>query len=106
MKKITVAVLTLLLAHTSLSAALPPAWQHVAEVKAILNDPQLKYLLTSGDLIQEIKKSEDGWTIITNHHELHARVVYKQQSMPGPAKFIIEFDKAQMPHEYTEEPVD
>ena len=83
------------LAIQSAHAALPPLWQDVAELKAILNDERFSKdsRLQSGDSIEDIKKIEGGWMIYTNKQQVPIRVIYGDQTMPGPAKFTIEFGK-------------
>ncbi len=78
----------------TVSAALPPLWQNVAELKSILSDEHLGSHLESGESIILIKKTEKGWLIITNHHELPVHIKYKEATMPGPAQYDIEFGKA------------
>ena len=80
----------------SVNAALPPLWQNVAELKAIFNDDKLGSHLESGDAIMDIKKTENGWLIVTNHRAVPVIVKYKEATMPGPAQFDIEFGKAQV----------
>lgn len=79
------------LACNSLTAVLPPLWQNVAELKAILEDRSLGNHLQSGDVIESIEKIDNGWFIKTNHRSVNAIVHYEPQQMPGPAKFKIEF---------------
>lgn len=69
------------------SAVLPPLWQSRDEIKSLLDLPTLGKYLESGEVIQEIKKSEFGYLIITNKHTLEARIRYQPQSMPGPQNF-------------------
>ena len=87
--------LATLTATGSLYATLPPLWQNVAELKSILSDEHLGSHLESGEVILDIKKTDQGWMIITNHHELPIHIVYKESKMPGPAQFNVEFGKAQ-----------
>lgn len=72
-------------------SALPPLYEDIAEIKAILEDQRLGQLLESGESIKEIKKSDQGYIIKTNHHKLYVKVIYKPNKMPGPAQFEIEF---------------
>lgn len=73
-------------------ALLPPAWQSVAELQAILQNEQLKNYLQSGDLIEKIQRTNNGWIISTNHSEIMAIVTPESQSIPGPQKFTINFN--------------
>lgn len=86
------------IAVQTVSAALPPLWQSVNEIKAILDDPELGVKLASGEMILKIKRSEEGWSIVTSRHYLAVRVIPQPQTMPGPAKFKLEFEEPS-PHE-------
>jgi hypothetical protein len=89
--KLSVAMICFLF-QTVLFSALPPLFQNIAEIKAILIDKRLGQLLESGESIEEIKKVDDGYLIITNQHKLLAKVIYKPISRPGPAQFDIDFE--------------
>lgn len=78
--------------HAIIFAALPPLFEDIAEIKAILDDQKLGQLLESGESIREIKKVEKGYVIKTNQHKLLAKVIYKPNNRPGPAQFDIEFN--------------
>lgn len=78
-----------------LSAALPPLYQGLAELKAILNDPQLSKELQSGEVIESLEKTETGYEIHTNKSQLQVEVHYKPQKQPGPVQFDLEFHKAE-----------
>ena len=84
-------VLALSLFSTPLSAALPPVWQGIAEVKAIVSDPTLDKYLDSADILEGIYHTEEGWIIKTNRDELLVEVVPTPQSMPGPMHFELKF---------------
>jgi hypothetical protein len=79
---------------TQVEALLPPAWQDVAEVKAILNAPDLSNYLESGDAVESIAKTDAGWEITTNHSKVKVEIVRKPQNMPGPEKFTLKFYKS------------
>lgn len=72
-------------------AALPPLFEDIAEIKAILDEKRLSQLLESGESIKEIQKIEKGYVIKTNQHKVFVKVIYKPNVMPGPAQFDIEF---------------
>lgn len=91
MKKFLCAMIMLMSFTAPSFAILPPLWQNVAELKAIFNDKQLENKLESGEVIQEIRKTDSGWTIFTNHNQLSIKVIYKKISQPGPAQFTLEF---------------
>ena len=81
----------LLLVSPSLFAALPPAWQGVKELEAILQDQALSRHLDSGDYIEGINRTETGWAITTNHGHVKIDVTPLPQDMPGPIKFKLDF---------------
>jgi hypothetical protein len=93
MKNFTVCLLAALAINGSVTAALPPLWQNVAELKAIFADKNLGDHLDSGDAIIVIKKTEKGWLFVTNHHELPVHVINKDSTTPGPVQFDIEYGK-------------
>lgn len=88
-KLILLSVLSLNTAY----ALLPPLWESVAQIKAILTDEHLKDYLDSGELIESIDRSDDGYTIKTNHSELKAIIQALPQTMPGPARYEVRFNK-------------
>lgn len=94
MKKILSAMVIGLGLISTLSAALPPFYESLVEISAILKDQRLAEKLSSGEPIVEIKKNEKGYLITTNQHELQVNIVYQKQDMPGPAKFNLEFEGA------------
>lgn len=89
MKKIICMLLGYMVLSSPLTALLPPLYQSTAEIKAILSDEKLSEVLQSGDLILEIKRTENGFRIVTNHREVEAQVVYKKTQTIGPAKFDV-----------------
>lgn len=75
------------------SAILPPAWQGVAELKAILEAPELPQFLDSAEIVEGISKVEKGWMIKTSRSQIFVEVLLKPQKMPGPEKFELQFKK-------------
>ncbi|MBS0654902.1 MAG: hypothetical protein JSR46_03920 [Verrucomicrobia bacterium] len=78
---------------SSAHALLPPLWEGTAEIKAIFEDVQFAALLGSGELIEEIKRTETGWKIVTNKSELQVTVTYLPMDHPGPARFGLQFTR-------------
>lgn len=76
-------------------ASLPPLWQDVRELKAILDAKEFGDYLHSGEAIQDIKKTDNGWAIHTNQHIVNIQVNYQTKAQPGPARFILEFQNPQ-----------
>lgn len=78
---------------STLTAALPPLFQDIAELKEILNDRQLGQLLQSGETINQITRTEKGYVITTNQSSLTVEVVYAPSKRPGPVAFSLKFIK-------------
>ena len=91
MKKLGLILGVFIAMQGGLWGALPPLYQGLAELKAVLNNNQLSQQLQSGEVITSIKKTDIGYQITTNQHTLDANVVYKEQAQPGPAQFDIKF---------------
>lgn len=80
----------------SANAALPPLWQGVNEVKAILEDQQLSNALPSGDVLIKIVKKPDGYLLITNKRKVLVKIIPQESAMPGPTKFKLEFGEVKV----------
>lgn len=72
-------------------AVLPPAWQGIKELQTILQDRTLSQYLDSGDYIEGINRTENGWAITTNHGLVEVEVRSLPQDVPGPEKFELKF---------------
>lgn len=95
MKKIAFTVLVCCMFFGSLSAALPPLFQDLSELHAVLNDKLLGQRLSSGEPIKSIIHVENGYWIITNKSKLLAEIVYEPSTKPGPAKFTVKFNEVE-----------
>ena len=85
-------ILTVCMALSSpLFSALPPLYQGLKELKAIIEDKKLDQVLNSGEVIMDIRKTQDGYMIVTNQHQVNVKVVYEPASRPGPIPFHVEF---------------
>lgn len=80
-----------LLAGASAQAALPPLYESLAELKSVINNPQLTKKLVSGELITKIEKNDQGFLISTNKHTLQAYIDYLPATRPGPAHYKVRF---------------
>lgn len=80
---------------SSLSAALPPLYATLSEYKSLLRNPELAEKIGSGEPIQEIKRTDNGFLVTTNKHNLNVDIVYEPQDNPGPAKFHFIFHDAE-----------
>ncbi len=74
-------------------AALPPMAQSAREMQAVLADPKLQEYLGSAEPIQEIKRTEEGYLVLTEHFVMKVDVVYSQAKRPGPVPFELEFQR-------------
>lgn len=90
MKKLIIAFVLLFTVEKGF-ALLPPLYEGIAEIRAILTDEKLSEVLTSGEVIQEIHKTDAGYMFYTNHHQLNVVVKKLPAQGPGPAKFELEF---------------
>ncbi|MBS0604181.1 MAG: hypothetical protein JSS60_03975 [Verrucomicrobia bacterium] len=89
MKKTILAVL--ILASSSVFAALPPLAQSNREIQAILQSPETYRLLGGADPIDQIIRSENGYLLITRKTELLVDISYLHTGKIGPAEFELHF---------------
>jgi hypothetical protein len=94
MKKLAYAILSSLVLTPALHAVLPPLYQSADEIKAILNSEELEQRLTAGDVIMLIRKNDNGYTIISNKHQLQVDVINQPSYRPGPTHFKLQFHDA------------
>lgn len=91
-KLLLIALAPLLIFAESAFATLPPLWQGVKEMEAILKSEQLKEHFTSGDQIQEIIKGENNtYYVRGNNAACIVEVTYLPTERPGPAQFTLNF---------------
>jgi hypothetical protein len=74
--------------------ALPPLYQSVAELKAILEDKRLGEQLNSAQVIQQIMRIEGGYDIRTQDYVLQIDVRALPSTRPGPQRFELHFNDA------------
>jgi hypothetical protein len=77
----------------AVEAVLPPLWEDVREIQAILDDHRLGDLLESGEAIEKIRKFSKGWLIVTNKGKLPVYIHHLPQSMPGKGEIEVLFGK-------------
>lgn len=75
-------------------ALLPPLYQSIDEMKAILISEELSKHLDSADLILSIQRNSNGYEITSNLHTLQVDIIYLPAEKPGPAKFDLKFHDA------------
>lgn len=71
--------------------ALAPLAQSVREISAILSYPNLEDQLVPSSAIEDIKKVDEGYLIITKSQVLKVKVVYESQKRIGAKKFTLQF---------------
>lgn len=71
--------------------ALPPFAQTSREIQAILQSPETHRLIGSAEAILEIIRQENGYLVISTHHELFVEVQYPHTGKIGPADFELVF---------------
>lgn len=91
MVRFAAALASLLLVSATTEALLPPLYEGIREIKAILEDPELSQELTSGEVIEAIEKNDKGYEIQTNRSRLQVDVHALPVDHPGPAQFELEF---------------
>ncbi|KAF3363324.1 hypothetical protein PHSC3_000078 [Chlamydiales bacterium STE3] len=74
-------------------ALLPPLWESVAQIKTVLDSTELKNYLESGERIESLSRSDEGFIIITNASTIRAIISPEPQHYPGPAKYHVHFEK-------------
>lgn len=75
-------------------AALPPLEESERIIMAILQDPRTQENLTSAEPIEEIQRSEGGYTLYTRSQMLQVDVEYRPSLRPrrvGPVEFRLIF---------------
>jgi hypothetical protein len=90
MKKIGY-VLMSLMACMQAEAVLPPLYETASEIRAMLSDSQLGQKLHSGEAIDKIEKTDQGYEISTNKSRISVEVIYEPQNRPGPAHYKFQF---------------
>ena len=75
-------------------SALSPEYQTAREKAELLQDPKLLERLGDGEVITEIRKTESGYTAVTNlDNEIEVEVKYLPSGI-GPKKFEFVFNDA------------
>lgn len=95
MKKFIFLLFFLFILQTA-HAALPPLYQSLREIKAIISYERLINELGSAEAVIGIKKVENGYLVKTFRYELKVDVIYIPQEMVGPAKFELKFNQKQL----------
>jgi hypothetical protein len=91
MKKKIIILIAAIVMSQSAFAALPPFAQSAREIDAILTSEQLGNLLGMAQPIEEIKRTEGGYIVVTTGREIIVEIVYKPAKMPGPVPFELKF---------------
>lgn len=83
MKKIVILVLWSFGAFS----ALPPFFQSTSELNRIINDERVYEKLGSGQLIEEVRRTDSGWIILTQSYSLKIDVVNIPSKLVGAHEF-------------------
>jgi hypothetical protein len=75
-------------------AALPPLYQSIREIDAVLSHEYLRSSEFTAEPILDVKKIENGYLVETAHYYLMADVIYKETSHIGPMQFEVHFQPA------------
>lgn len=79
-----------LLLTTAAQAALPPYWQRVREIQAILDDGDVGRALREAPIDRIERIAEDRYQVQAGPCTLEIRVIGESRSDPGPRKFHLE----------------
>ena len=74
-------------------AVLPPFAEAKREIKSILESEELAKYIPYGDVFDQIIKTEEGYLIKTNKHEIRVIVHYVKNSRIGPVEYTLEFQE-------------
>lgn len=91
MKKFAFAAVLLMLSAGSAFASLPPLYQSLRELQALLTSEGLQESLGSGEVIQEIVRTAQGYVVTTQNYHLTVDVQYAHPGKIGPAEFDFQF---------------
>lgn len=72
-------------------AALPPLWQSVREMEAILSSDQLGAHFVSGELLEDIVKVGNAYLVRGSQSAVFVEVINVPQEMAGPVKFKLKW---------------
>lgn len=86
MKKIFI-LCSLILSPCFALAALPPFYQSVNEIKALLELPEVGETIGSHRRVEEIKRTSAGYLLTAGECQLEVKITYLPIPVPGPAKF-------------------
>ena len=77
-----------------MQGVLPPLYEGIKELQALLASHELSQKLGSGDVIEKIEKTENGYKITTNKRDLEVEVYYTPTGRIGPAAFTLKFGES------------
>ena len=95
MNKLLSSLVVFLACTASVSAALPPLAQSIAELKALLMNEEVASSLGMAESIQRIEKTDSGYLVTTRSKELAVDVIYLPAQNIGPLKFDLKFQPVQ-----------
>lgn len=92
MKIFTLLIALIGMGTTPGEAILPPLYQGIRELQAILSAPEIGQKLESGDVIEKIIRTDTGFKIVTNKREVVIHIEYSHNQKIGPADFMLKFE--------------
>lgn len=91
MKKLLIA---LCLLSAPCFAVLSPLNQRLKEINTLVTSPEMSQYLTQYDVVEDIKREDNTFTITTNEHTMQVDIVYKPLHHPGATPFEFIFHPA------------
>jgi hypothetical protein len=83
-----------LLFTAAAGAALPPYWQRVVEIQAILDDGDVGRKLDKAPIDRIERTAEDLYQVQAGPCTLDIRIIGESRSDPGPREFHLQFGDA------------
>ena len=90
MKKFALAVLLFLSTQTAYGV-LPPLWHSVAEIKKLIESPELGQYIPQDEAIKKIERIDKAYMVYTNASQMKVDIQYIRTDKVGPAQFTLTF---------------
>lgn len=83
-----------LLLFGTVYGALPPLAQSAREIEALVSDPELQKRLGSAEAIEEIRRTDEGYAVLTRSRLLLVQVEHlSSRQKIGPVSFQFRFQE-------------
>ncbi len=102
MKKLMLFAVGMICLSQSAFALLAPLNQGAVEIKAILSNEQFQTAFGASEVIQQILKTDSGYSLFSEQHRVDVDVQYTPTDRPGPAKYNLVFH-APVPYTLTQQ---